>query len=148
MPRQARRDEGGKTHKAKADKPAKASKVVAGIDGEQLADFLAKIDAEQARIDAIMAKAQEDCAPMRDEIAKIKKHAAEAGLPKTEFNTVLRARRLDTLRAKVADKLSKDERSNYDLMQEALGEFAELPLGAAAMASAKAADGAGSATVQ
>lgn len=148
MPRQAKRDEGGKTHKARADKPAKASKVVAGINGEQLAEFIEAIDAEQARIDAIMAKAQEDCAPMRDEIAKIKKNAAEAGLPKTEFATVLRARRLDALRAKVADKLDKDQRSNYDRMQEALGEFSELPLGQAAMASAAAADGAGSATVQ
>ena len=136
MPKSAKLDDTNKVHQdtsAPVDEPIRAG--TNGYNATQLQSFIDRIRSCQSEIDAIMANAQDACAPHRDDIAAIKKEAAEAGFSKTEFATVLRKLRLEDRLEVVAAKLDEDQKTNYELMIEALDGLAGTPLGDAAAAA-------------
>ncbi len=109
-----------------------------GFDGAELQGFIDEIRAEQDKIDEIMRNAQEACEPYRQEIATIKKAAAEAGFSKTEFNTVLRKFRLEAKLEAIDEKLDDDQKGVFEQMLHALGQLT-LPLGDTPAANGKGA---------
>ena len=136
MPKSAKLDDTNKVHQdtsAPVDEPIRAG--TNGYNATQLQSFIDRIRSCQSEIDSIMANAQDACAPHRDDIAAIKKEAAEAGFSKTEFATVLRKLRLEDRLEVVAAKLDEDQKTNYELMIEALDGLAGTPLGDAAAAA-------------
>ena len=134
MPKSAKLDSKSTVHQ---DEPAPEARPAStnGFDGKKLKGFLDRFRACQREIDTIMSAAQDECAPHRDDMAAIKKEAAEAGFSKTEFATVLRKMRLEDKLNAVAAKLDEDQQNTYEMMLHALGQLADTPLGAAAAAS-------------
>ncbi len=136
MPKSAKLDDTNKVHQdtsAPAEQPVRAGSN--GYNATQLQGYVDRIRSCQSEIDAIMANAQDACAPHRDDIAAIKKEAAEAGFSKTEFATVLRKLRLEDKLEAVDAKLDEEQKTNYELMIEALDGLAGTPLGDAAAAA-------------
>jgi len=93
------------------DDPTEGATVHAAINGineESLKGFVRAVEEQQGAIDAIMAKAKQDCQPYRDEIKAIKKAAAEADIPKKPFSAKIRERTLrrkaDTVDAALSDE--------------------------------------------
>lgn len=133
MPRRAKQVENG-GRELREVKPA-----TNGFSADKLQGFIDRVQNCQAEIDQITETAKAACLPHREDIASIIKEAAEEGLPKREFSTVLRRLRLEHKLEHVADKLHDDNRETYDQMLHALGKLAaDLgPLGEAALDAAQ-----------
>jgi uncharacterized protein (UPF0335 family) len=114
---------------AEADGEPAARPGANGYDGAKLMGFVRRVEAVQAEIDTIMANAQDACEPHRQDIAQIRKDAAEEGFSKKEFATVLRKRRLEQKLEHVADSLDEPQRESFEMMMEALGQLVGTPLG-------------------
>lgn len=128
MPRKAKIDDNGEGETIHTSMPGSN-----GFDGQRLGEFIRRVEACQAEIDSVMQDAKDACASHRDDIAAIKKEAAEAGFSKTEFSAVLRKHRLEKKLEHVADSLDSEQKETYEQMLESLGELAETPLGKAAL---------------
>jgi hypothetical protein len=63
-------------------------------------------------------------------------HAGDQGISKKLLKTKVKERALDRKIDDLTADLEDDERSEYQMLSEKLGEFADTPLGAAAMARA------------
>lgn len=109
-----------------------------GYDGAKLKNYLDRVANCQAEIDKIMDDAKDACAPHRDDIAAIKKEAAEAGFSKTEFAAVLRKSRLEQRLEHVADSLDSEQKETYEQMLVSLAGLQDTPLGKAALEGAAA----------
>lgn len=94
--------------------------------------FLERIESVQADIDKIKADAAEECAPLYDDIASIKREAHDAGIPRREFNSLISERKLLKKAEALRASLSEDQQHNFDQMKLALGDLAETELGRAA----------------
>jgi hypothetical protein len=97
--------------------------------------FTKAIEHEQAEVERIMADARAACEPHRQHVQALMKQAAEQGLPKSEFASALRWRKLGRKQRAIRDGLTREQRNRYDMIQQCLGDYATTPLGhAAAMA--------------
>lgn len=103
-----------------------------GFNKEVTKTFVGRIENLQKEIDGIMATAKDDCAPLRESIAEIKKEAHDAGLPRREFNAELQKRRLLGKIEGIRAGLSEEQRDNFDKLDLFLGDLDETPLGLAA----------------
>lgn len=135
MAKGVKKEAAPKEPKAKAPKQPKPSKHANGFDSDVVKRLVADHEDLQAQIDEIMSEAQNKCAPLREEQADVKKEAHEAGIPRQEFNSVLRERRLLAKADGVRAGLDADKQDNFDRIKHALGMLADLPLGQAALAS-------------
>jgi len=104
-----------------------------GYDPELTREFVDRCEEVQFQIDDIMAKAQNQCAPLREDVAEIKKDAHDKGLPRAELNAVLRKRRLLRKADGVRGSLSENQQDNFDQLEQALGMLSDTPLGKAAL---------------
>jgi uncharacterized protein (UPF0335 family) len=73
---------------------------------------------------------------IRESIARVLVEAKDAGIPKKEFKTVIKARQLENKLERIRDELEPDEVETFDQIRLALGDYADTPLGAAALAQA------------
>jgi uncharacterized protein (UPF0335 family) len=73
---------------------------------------------------------------IRESIARVLVEAKDAGIPKKEFKTVIKARQLENRLEHLRDDLEPDEVETYDAIRLALGDLGDLPLGQAALAKA------------
>jgi hypothetical protein len=110
-----------------------------GFDPKKVQGFVDRVENTQATIDSIMEKARENCAPHRDDIAAIKKEAAENGLSKKEFAAVIRKRRLLDKAENVDRNLDDDQKETFEQMLHALGMLVGTPLADAALDKSNAA---------
>jgi len=74
---------------------------------------------------------------IRESIARVLVEAKDAGIPKKEFKTVIKARQLENRLEHLRDDLEPDEVETYDAIRLALGDLSDLPLGQAALAKAE-----------
>lgn len=109
-----------------------------GFDPVMTQEFVDRIEENQAAIDEIMAAARDKCSPIREEITAIKKEAHDKGLPRLEFNAEISKRRLLRKAEAIREKLSDEQKDNFDQIEQALGMLLDTPLGAAAMEAAGA----------
>ncbi len=63
-------------------------------------------------------------------------HASDQGISKKLLKTKIKERDLERKIDDLTVDLEDDERNEYEMLSEKLGEFADTPLGAAAMARA------------
>lgn len=73
---------------------------------------------------------------IRESIARVLVEAKDAGIPKKEFKTVIKARQLENRLEHLRDDLEPDEAETFDQIRLALGDYADTPLGQAALARA------------
>ena len=69
------------------------------------------------------------CKGIRGEIAEILDEAKEKGIPKRALKSVIKARELEAKAEKVRADLEAEDQESHDLLRQALGDLAELPLG-------------------
>lgn len=98
---------------------------VNGINEALLKGYVESIEGEDAKIEAIMRKAQADCQPHVDEIKAIKKAAAENDIPKKPLSAKLKERSLLRKAEGVTSALSDEQKSIFDEISAKLGD---LPL--------------------
>jgi hypothetical protein len=110
------------------------------FDPKNVPQYVRRVEEVQAQIDDIMAAARDEAAPLREDIAAIKKEAHDThSIPRMELNVAI-AQRRDWRRAEARrTRLSGPQQDNLDSIQHELGGFGDTPLGAAA--AAKAAEG-------
>jgi len=80
------------------------------------------------------------CKQLRIRKADQYDHASDQGISKKLLKKKIKERDLKRKVAGVTADLEEDERSEYQMLSEKLGEFADTPLGAAALAKATGAE--------
>lgn len=111
----------------------KKSTTTGSFDASKAPPYISRIETVQGQIDAIMATAQEECAPLREDIASIKKEAHDnASLPRRELNSLIAKRKSLAKAENVRGRLSPEQRDNFDAMELALGQLKDTELGKAA----------------
>jgi hypothetical protein len=120
---------------------AKKPRIVSnGYDQKQLEGYLTEIDAADDTLLDLRMKYMEKCKGPRADIAAVFETAKEAGIPDCAFRAVVRNHRLERKIASNTEKLEADDRDSYDALLSALGDFVDLPLGAAAADRARGRD--------
>ena len=94
---------------------------------EQLHDDIATLQAENA----------ERCQNIREDVKEVYHDAREAGLAIKPLKALIKVRELSRKAHAVRKKLDLDQRAEFEQLVEALGEFAETPLGEAAVLAAE-----------
>jgi hypothetical protein len=102
--------------------------------------LIEEIDAMDEEIARAKAVCAEVCAEPRAQIKAIKARAKEEGISPVAFAEVLKQHRAARAEHVRLAAMEPDDRSEFERLEAALGVFAETPLGAAALARAKAAD--------
>lgn len=118
---------------AQAAKPARTN----GFDPEQLKGFIDRIENCETEIGSTMGAAMRECKTLRDDIKEIKTEAKDKGIPVKALNAELKLRALDRDKAKVVAGLDEEAADSLEAIQHALGDFASMPLGEAAVKAAK-----------
>ena len=99
----------------------------AGYDKGITQEIVERIENVQADIDAIMSKAQDECAPLREDIDAIKEEAHNKGLPRLELNAILSKRRALRRAEAIREKLNDEQKDNFDQLEFALDMRDEQP---------------------
>jgi hypothetical protein len=76
------------------------------------------------------------CKEIRSNVANAYDSASDRGISKKLLKAKLKERDLKSKVAELTKELQADERSEYQMLSEKLGEFGDTPLGAAALARA------------
>lgn len=107
-----------------------------GSNVGSLADFVSRIENLQSDIDTIMGDAQDECAPLRDNIKEVKDEAASAGIGKRELNAVISQRRKIAKAIQAPKSLNEDQLAAFNTF---IGDLKDTPLGKYAFDMAAAA---------
>jgi len=99
-------------------------------------NFTHQIEQDMDRLATLKGEYMNDCRQIREAIARTLVEAKDAGIPKREFKLVIRTRQLENKLEAIGTELEPDERESYDAIRTALGDYADLPLGQAALAKA------------
>jgi hypothetical protein len=111
-----------------------------GYDSEKLNGFLQQIAEVDDELASLKGEYMAACKGPRQKIKTILAEVREGGVNLTAFREIL-TRHRDARRAerRIAD-LEADDLDAYSLMEQALGEFGDTPLGKAALDRAKPQD--------
>lgn len=111
-----------------------------GTDPEEIMNFVKRIENLQADLDDIAALAKENAAPVREDMASVRREAHDAGIGKKEFAALIRKRRYELKANHAGDSLDLAQRANLEAMLESLDRLAEQlgPIGEAARDHARA----------
>lgn len=105
-----------------------------GYDKAVLKVAIEKIEASKASIASIMGKAMAECKKHHEEIAEAMADAKAKGVPMKPLKAELKLCEFDEKKRKVVGKLDEDAAIELEMIREALGDLASLPLGQAALA--------------
>lgn len=108
-----------------------------GYDPEQLQGFLEAIVCEHDELDELKCKHMLECKPARARIKQTLKAVHDAEINLTAFHVALKKRLAERKHAKRVAELEADDAADLEAIEKALGEFAETPLGQAALARAR-----------
>lgn len=118
-------------------KRAKASDAKAkagnGYDGDQLREFIEKIEEHFGEIESSKGQHMKRCREIRGSIDVVYEEAKAQGIPMKVLKAQVDLRRLEAKKTKIVEKLDDEEAETFEQVAEALGEFAALPLGQAAL---------------
>jgi hypothetical protein len=106
-------------------------------DGELIERYLGEIDKADDELIALKVEHMSACKGPRGNIRALMKEARET-LPSIEaFRTIVAAHRSERKIEQRIAELEADDLQEFERMQEALGAFADTPLGDAALKKAK-----------
>lgn len=104
-------------------------------DAEKTQGFVDRIENLHADIATIMSKALNACRAVHGDIKIVYQEAKdEAGIPKKALKKVVQARALEQKARAVREDLEAEDQDDFDRIRQALGDLADTPLGAAALA--------------
>jgi hypothetical protein len=108
-----------------------------GFDADKLIEAVKAIEGQNDGLLKERMAYMSACKPYHQAIRDIIKSAKKAdNIPTKELKLVIEKRELDRKKAALTEDLDLEEKANYHQMLEKLGDFASLPLGAAAVAAA------------
>lgn len=108
------------------------------FDGALINEALEDIAALELRMAKRLEEANKKNQPDRDKIKQIKDELVESGIPSRELGTLIRKRKLEEKLENIDQKLDDDQKETFASLVEALGSFADSPLGKAALKKAEA----------
>lgn len=104
------------------------------VPSEKIIDFVNRIEFVGEEMDSAKGTYMQECKERREDIRSIIKEAKDAGIPAQSLKAVIKARELERKAKAARDDLGDlDHQEKYDLIRHALGDFADLPLGKAAL---------------
>jgi uncharacterized protein (UPF0335 family) len=108
-----------------------------GSDVAEAAKYLKRINPIDDELAAMRADYMNACKGPRASLKNVMAEVREAGLSMPAFRETLTLHRQDRAAQKRADALEADDREALERMVQALGEYADTPLGQAAMERAQ-----------
>ena len=106
-------------------------------DNAELKGYLDRIDEQDDVLASLRGTYMNECKSPHESIREVLTEAREAGVNMKAFRVLLKGHRNDRKQlARIAELESEDADAHAEMV-EALGEFADTPLGAAAVESAK-----------
>jgi uncharacterized protein (UPF0335 family) len=111
-----------------------------GHNGPSPVAFVERVERLHGQILKQRAECMVAYRALRADITDILVEAEQAGVTRRSLKAVLKARALEAKADAVRTDLEPEDRTKYDDIRVALGDFADLPLGQAALASASMSD--------
>lgn len=99
---------------------------------EEIASFVTRYEAVNEQVLSEKGQFMRRCAQLNEDKKTILDEAKEKGVPKAALKAVLKVRDLERKVEAAYDALEDDDAAQYDDIREALGDYADTPLGAAA----------------
>jgi hypothetical protein len=111
-----------------------------GYDSDELKSYLDSIDAEDEKLLSLQSDYMNLCKGPRGRIRETIATAKEAGVNMVAFRMVLEKHRMAKRHQRHVEELEADDGNSYQKMLDALGVFADTPLGVAALDKAAKGD--------
>lgn len=99
--------------------------------------YLRRIENVMAGMESRKGKYMSECKSDREDIKSILGEAKTAGVPTKALRGLVKYRELERKQKAIGEGLDIDEVSTFEILVEALGDFAGTPLGEAAVDAAK-----------
>lgn len=109
-----------------------------GYDGEKLKAYIGKIEGYFADMESEKGAYMRRCRSIRDSINVVYEEAKALGIPKKVLKAHIDLRKLEGKKEAIVANLDGDDAESFEMMADALGDFATLPLGQAALKRAGA----------
>lgn len=106
-------------------------------DNANISGYLQSIDDADDELASLRGSYMASCRAPRAKIKEVKDSAREAGVNMVAFGVALKGHRAERLQQRRVAELEGDDASAYQEMEEALGAFADTPLGSAALEGAR-----------
>lgn len=104
-----------------------------GFDGEKLQGYIAKIEGYFADMESEKGAYMRRCKSIRGSIDVVYEEAKALGIPKKVLKAHVDLRKLEGKKEAIVAKLDGDDAETFEMISDALGDFATLPLGKAAL---------------
>ena len=105
-----------------------------GFDPKLVKGMTKRVETCLDKLESMKGKYMSECKAVRNDISDIYKEAKAKGIPTRPFKNYVKERELRGKIEDLRDNLEEDDQDSYDLIKQAMGELADLPLGAAALA--------------
>lgn len=106
-------------------------------DPEVLKLFVGELERHQMQLESYKGEHMQRCKTVRGHMSDVYDRASDAGIPKRMLKARMKASELEQKAKAVRDNLEEEERDDYDMIRDALGDFADSPLGAASLQKAE-----------
>ncbi len=103
------------------------------IDSAEAQGVVGQIENCLAELLSLRGSYMADCKRVREQIKGIKEEAVEAGIPRKALNLELKRRDFEKRIASLMQSADEDDAALADQIRAALGDFADSPLGKAAL---------------
>lgn len=121
---------------AKRVKGSDAAQISNGFDGDKVKSFVNQIEAFLTDLESEKGSYMRKCKGIRDSMEEVFDSAKNAGIPKKVLKAHIDLRKLEAKKRTLVDRLDGDDADTFEMVSEALGDFATLPLGMAAIRQA------------
>lgn len=107
-------------------------------DSQAVREYVSRIERLLEDIASERGSFMARCRTIRDDIKTVIQEAKDQhGVPKKELKAVVRTRELEAKADAIRDELEQESQETFDMIREALGDLADLPLGNAALDRAR-----------
>lgn len=113
------------------------SKQTNGIDPEVGKSYVSRIERLEGEIESERGKYMAAAKRIREDIKTVISEAKDDGIPKRALKSIIATRKLDRKKAKIENGIDDiDDQAAFEQLKEALGDYADTPLGEAALDNA------------
>lgn len=108
-----------------------------GIDGDKVAAYVRKIEDHFETMASEQGAYMARCKGIRGSIQVVYEEAKALGIPAKVLRAHVELRKLEAKKEALVEKLEGDDADSFERVSAALGDFAALPLGMAALQGKK-----------
>jgi uncharacterized protein (UPF0335 family) len=99
--------------------------------------FVGRVENVEKELESLKGRYMSECKALREDIKDIFKEAQVEGVPTRPLKNYIKERQLLRKAEACRENLEADDQDSYDLIKQAMGDLAELPLGKAALSTIK-----------